>query len=616
MRKSGWIIGLLLGLSLMVGIASTVESDESILSEEEAILVDLAGEEEASPPDGADLLILKGTDAAEASASPSTVIIPEENPPYETTLKDAISEDLIDLSALRSALDRPSETDVLRLSLADAIQIALLHNPDIIIAGFDPEKAAAETYAATGEFDPILSKKMSYSDSTTSLDQTVRSFVSFLGTFGYSVVDSQKIISESSLAGKLHYGTQYALLLASSWERGTFGNYQAEYNATLGLTLTQPLLRGWGRDINRIRIRSGENLRKISEAQARLTVLNKVSDTIKTYWDLVAAMEGTRVQEEALRNAERLMKISETRRDIGTAADIDVLQAKAGVAMRQSELIQAYSRISDVSDLLKLLLNLEEAGRFSKITLLPVDRPNPESKEKFDRGNYDENLDESVQLALTLRPENEMSDLEIVNALMEEEKARNDMLPQFDLVGSYARGGRSNQMGRTLTGILEGQDEAFSIGFQASVPIGNRMGRGAYQRARINKRQAEERRKQMQMALMMRVHHAARNVLANQALVESTLQAKRFQEANVNAEERRLKIGITTSYLVLRVQEDLTAAQVQELHARIAYEKALVDLQLAEGTLLDSYGIQYSPEITDKPVTWVQSIGFSVDPIE
>jgi len=76
----------------------------------------------------------------------------------------------------------------------------------------------------------------------------------------------------------------------------------------------------------------------------------------------------------------------------------------------------------------------------------------------------------------------------------------------------------------------------------------------------------------------------------------------RLQEANVNAEERRLQIGITTSYQVLRVQEDLTAAQAQELQARITFEKALVELQLAEGSLLDNFGIIYSPTISEASV--------------
>jgi len=605
MRVTGWCILFVAAIVLPLFVSQAESAPDA-----ETVTVEAAEPVDAAAPP------IEESTAAPADAMPAPpAALPEAPAPYTTSLKEAISENLIDLSGLRARLDRPVESNVLRLTLKEAIQIAVKNNPDILIAAYDPAKAEAETFAARGEFDPMLQKKLNYSDSTTSLDQTMRSFVNFLGVFGYSSADSTQMTSETSLAGKLQLGTQYAVQMSSTFEKGTFGDYQAEYGATLGFTLTQPLLRGFGRDVNRVRIRAGENLRKISEANAKLTILNKTADTIKAYWDVVAATEGARVYEEALRNAERLMKISETRRDIGTAADIDVLQAKAGVAMRQSELIQAYSRISDASDALKLLLNLQDDGRFSKITVLPIDRPNPDATLVFNIDKFEESLDVSVQRALELRPENEMTDLEIANALLEQQKARNDMLPQFDLVGSYARGGRSSQYGRTLTGLLEGQDEALSIGFQASVAIGNRAARGAHQRARLNTRQAEERRKQARMALMMQVHFAARSVVANQALLESTRQTVRLQEANVNAEERRLRIGITTSYQVLRVQEDLTAAQAQELQARIAFEKALVDLQTAEGSLLDNLGITYSNEITGTPVTWLQSIGFSHTPM-
>lgn len=573
----------------------------------------LARDDASNPPKLNSKVIIETRDSNDIGNLDDDVTSVEGNKTSEkfsSSLKMAITADLIDLSSLRSALDRPIETDVLRLTLDEAIQIALTNNPDILIALYEPEKAEAETFALRGEFDPILQRKLSYMQSSTSLDQTTRSFVNFLGTSSISSVDTDKLTSETSVAGKLQYGTQYAVQFSMDYEKSTFGNYQGEYSGKLGLTLTQPLLRGFGKDINTIRIRAGENLKKISEAQLQLTVLNKVADTIKAYWDLVGAAEAARVYEEALRNAERLLKISETRRDIGTAADIEVLQAKAGVAMRQSELIQAHARIADASDLLKLLLNMNNEERFSRVLVLPIDRPNPQVGQIFNTATYNESVDASVKLALEFRPEIRMSDLEIMNASLDEQRLRNEMLPQLDIVGAYAQGGRSNELGRTLTGILEQQDSTVTIGIQASVPLGNRPARGAHQRARLNVRQAEERRKQSRMALMMRVHLAARSVMTNKTLLESAQQTVKLQEINVDAEERRLRLGVTTSYQVLRIQEDLTKAQAQELQAQIALEKALIDLQLAEGTLLQNLGIEVAPQDLGSPVSWLESIGF------
>ena len=502
-----------------------------------------------------------------------------------TNLKAAISADLIDLSELRAAAERPPVGETLRLTLEETIRLALENNPDIVIAAYEPEKAEAEMVAARGEFDPVLQQNISYADTSMSLDQRLRRYA------GFSSIDSTSVSSETALGGKLHYGTRYAVQFDMNYEESTFDNFRGEYGGQLGLTLTQPLLRGFGRDINTIRIRAAGNLRKISEAQTQLTVLNTVADVVKAYWDLAGAVEAVRVHEGALRNAERLLAVNEKRREIGTGADIDVLQAKAGVAMRQSELIAAYALIADAGDVLKLALNLQDEGRFSRTVIIPTDRPSPEPHDSFDVASMTENIEQGERAALALRPEMRMTDLEIANAELDEQRARDEMRPQLDIVGSYTRGGRDRRLGKTLSGVIEEQDSTYGLGVQGSVVIGNRAARGAHQRARLNRRQAEERQKKTEMMLMMGVHYAGRAVMTNKALMESNQQTVLLQEANVNAEEKRLQLGVTTSYQVLRVQEDLTAAQVQELQARIAYEKALVDFQLATGTLLRDLSI-------------------------
>ncbi len=502
-----------------------------------------------------------------------------------TNLKAAISADLIDLSELRAAAERPPVGETLRLTLEETIRLALENNPDIVIAAYEPEKAEAEMVAARGEFDPVLQQNISYADTSMSLDQRLRRYA------GFSSIDSTSVSSETALGGKLHYGTRYAVQFDMNYEESTFDNFRGEYGGQLGLTLTQPLLRGFGRDINTIRIRAAGNLREISEAQTQLTVLNTVADVVKSYWDLAGAVEAVRVHEGALRNAERLLAVNEKRREIGTGADIDVLQAKAGVAMRQSELIAAYALIADAGDVLKLALNLQDEGRFSRTVIIPTDRPSPEPHDSFDVASMTENIEQGERAALALRPEMRMTDLEIANAELDEQRARDEMRPQLDIVGSYTRGGRDRRLGKTLSGVIEEQDSTYGLGVQGSVVIGNRAARGAHQRARLNRRQAEERQKKTEMMLMMGVHYAGRAVITNKALMESNQQTVLLQEANVNAEEKRLQLGVTTSYQVLRVQEDLTAAQVQELQARIAYEKALVDFQLATGTLLRDLSI-------------------------
>ncbi len=518
------------------------------------------------------------------------------------SLKEQISASLIDLSALQKAADDRLNRTQARMSLDDVVQLALKQNPDIIIASMEPGKSDADIYTANGMFDPMVQLSLKRSRALMGTNAQIRALTG-VDTIG-STTDERAV----GVGGKLVYGTQYAVQGTWGDEESSYGNVGRQYTSMLGMTLTQPILRGYGKKYNTVRIQQARNMRTMSEAQAKFTMLKTVGDIIKSYWNLVYTVEGVKVTQESLRNAERLLQINETRRRIGTAADIEVLQAKAGVAVRQSELISASTQSADAGDLLKQQLLMRDGDSFSKAVIVPTDRPNPSNAGLFDFTDFDASLDASVKRALANRPEITMSDMELANAQLEVYKSRSEMMPQLDIVGAYGQGGRDSTMSQALQGIWDKQNFNYSLGVQGAVAINNRAARGANTRARITERQSEERRKQTEIALQTAVHVAARNIKANQILVESTRQAVRLQEANVTAEEKRLRLGVTTSFQVLRVQQDLTSAQLQELQSLISYEKALVDLQIAEGSLLDNLGIKLEVTDTETPVGYWESL--------
>jgi outer membrane protein TolC len=569
--------------------------------------------QEAAPAAPEEAAIAPALEPEPVPATAQSDLLP--TPPNELTLRyggelgsdinlqEEININLIDLDALRIRLSESVADQQFNLSLQECILIALDENMDIQVTGFEPLKSDEAIYAAKGEFDPILQGSAFYSRANQSQSQQVVAFG------GINSVQSYDTVTNAALLGKLQFGTQYNLTWGMNKSESTFSNFVEEYSGTLTLQLTQPILRGFGTKYNKVRINLAKNSRIATEAQLRLTVLTTVADVIKGYWDLVGAMENLKVQSEALDNAERLLKVNETRREIGTAADIEVLQAKAGVATRQSQYITARQRIADASNLLKNHLNLRDGDRFSKALIVPIDRPNPRDPAEFDASVYEERVVASMDEALAKRPEITIRQMEIDSSALEEYRARKEMLPQLDLVYQYTSGGRDHKLSETLSGIQERQDYAYSYGIQASIPILNRAARGNYQRARLARRQAELTLDQARQQLMLNVNLAASRVASNAILVQSNQQATRLQIANVAAEEKRLQLGVTTSWQVLQIQQDLTTAQVQELISNIEYEKSLVELQLAEGTLLDNLGIELpAPVGEDAPVTYLDSV--------
>ncbi|HPO15733.1 MAG TPA: TolC family protein [Candidatus Hydrogenedentes bacterium] len=521
----------------------------------------------------------------------------------ERSIQEEISADLIDLDELRQAIQAKVSQQVMRMNLQECIQIALKQNPDIIVAQLQPLKTDGDIKAAKGEFDPVWRTTANYMRSSMTTSQQF----TFFGQ-GISSVEMWQTTIESALVGKLKTGTQYSAAFNLEKEESTYGSFIEDFSTRATLSLTQPLLKGVSWKANTVRIKAAKNLRNVTEAQLRLQIMNTLAEVIKAYWDLVGTVEALKVREESLANAERLLKMNETRREIGTAADIEVLQAKAGVATRQSELITARSQISAAADLLKKLLDLREGDLFSKAQIVPTDRPNIEDKSFMDPADFQKHLDESVTAAVQNRPEITIAELQITNAKLDEFRAKNEMMPEVNITGSYMQGGRNHYLERSLYGIRDKQDYAYSYGLQATVPLGNRAARGAHLRAKLTRRETEERKKQAEQTIMMGVHMAMNNVMTNQILVESNRQAVRLQEANVVAEEKRLRLGVTTSWQTLRVQEDLTAAQTMLLQAQIAYEKAMIDLQLAEGTLLGKLNIEFEAPDRAQPVNYFYSI--------
>ena len=513
-----------------------------------------------------------------------------------------ISEDRIELDVLRRAIEQQPQREMLRMRLSDCVAAALEHNADIRVAAIEPFKSDADVLGAQGEFDPLLQASGVYNRSSRSADQQVLVFG------GINSIESYNTALSAGVGGKLHTGTQYSLTFNLNKNENTFGGLIEEFDAFLNATISQPLLRGFGMKVNTVRIEMARNLRDMTQAQWELSILNTVGDVVRSYWDLVGAMENLKVLQSALDNAERLLDVNEKRRDLGYAADIEVVQAKAGVAMRQSDVIAGRAQILNANNLLLERLGRQTNPEYARVQIFPIDRPNPEDASLFDPATYEESESASVAKALERRPEMRMSDIEIANAELERLSARNAMMPQLDLSGSYGRGGRDHFLRETFQGARRGEDNAYSIGIIGSVPLGNRTARGAYERAKHELHQSGLRREQTRQQLALNVRLSAQSVVTNQFLIESNLQTERLQQANVAAEEKRLNLGASTPWQVLQIQEDLTAAQTQVVQAEVAYEQALVDLQVAEGTLLDNLGIEVEAPDTEAPIGYWRSI--------
>ncbi len=554
--------------------------------------------------------------------------------------------ELVDFNRLREAAEAEEGTKVLRMTLEECIRTAINSNPDLLVVKYEPLKSGADVLAERGVFDPLLSGQIAYTESlqgafaarqakealylrglqTASVGlQAANILVQTAGQLANGgvpvvgqeitvpaasvsestlepAVKSRNLTNRVSVTGTLHTGTIYDASLAVNSGATPYDYSPWEWSGGLTLTLSQPLLRGRGNDVNTARIRIAENATEAAEHQLRLAVMTVVSDVIKAYWDLVGAVEDVTVRGQALANAERLLDMSRKRLKIGAGARKEVLEAKAGVAMRQTDIANAQWQVRDAENALKALLNMREGGIFSPARIVPVDRPGEEAFDADIYKNQEEQVAESIGLALKNRPEMTVGGLAVEISEIERRRTANEMLPDVSITGSVFQGRHGYEWENVFGGITRRNDHSGAVGLTASVPLGNRAARGAAQRADFTLKQTRQELERTRQNLMLKVRLASEAVRTTRILIETNRQATQLQEANVVAEEESLRIGISTSYRVLQIQQDLTLAREQEVKARIEHEKALVELRFSEGTLLDSLGIDFAPPEPESPV--------------
>ncbi|MBI5094355.1 MAG: TolC family protein [Candidatus Hydrogenedentes bacterium] len=556
---------------------------------------------EAAPQSASPAPAAPETPAPESSA-PATE--PGPAAPNGASSEEKIDINKIDLSqfenTLREIVDKEGGEQY-RMSMEDCVRRALENNQDILVAEYEPMKSDADIMSAKGEFDPALRSSANYQYSNFGVATGLGTpFAPGASTKGYPSVVSYNTQTNTEFLGKLKWGTQYDVSMGVNKVENTSGKYIELWSGGLTLTITQPLLQGAGLNANLARVRIAKNSRLISNEQLQYTVLSTVAQVAKSYWDLVGAVEQLKVQQQALDNAERLLDINQKRLKIGTGAAIDIVQAKAGVALRQSGLITAHAQVKNAEDILKQLLGMQDGEALAKGSIIPLNRP----------AVTDLATDEAASIALAIehRPDIKSAELAIESAKIDQKQASNAMLPNVALTGSASQGSHNHYMSEVFDGVVDPLDKSFSVGVTGTLSLGNRTARGAHQRATLTVRQAEQQWSRSKQIAARDVSLSIRSLETSRTLVASNRNARALQETNLAAEEKRLNLGVSTSYQVLLKQQDLTSAQTQEVGALIQFEKAVIDLRSAQGTLLDDLGIAFEPPATEKPEPYLKSL--------
>ena len=472
----------------------------------------------------------------------------------------------------------------LDLGIREAAMRALEANLDIEVERYNPRIKEAEVMSAGGEFDPTI--KMDYSYGEDEVPQTVREgLASDAGT-----TETVRKDLSLGLEGKLTTGTQYGLSFGREQSQLTQKDVfvdpgfedrsnPSQYDLDLTLTLTQPLLKGFGRDVTTTELRIARGDRSISLEDFRQRVIDVIAEAQSAYWDLAAAIRNLRVSAQSLALAENLLKENRIRLEVGTVAPLEVLQAETGVAQREEEVIVARSFIEDAEDNLKRILNLPGDTDEWQTSINPTDVPEVVERQI--------DLLAELHTAFEKRPDYKSSRMRIENDRIDERFAKNQLLPTADVNAEGMYLAVDEEFDDAFDDIVDRKSPSWQLGLTAEYPLGNRTAKGEYMKARLERQQSEKESENLRLSIIVEVNKAARDIRTSLKRIEVTDKATELAEESLRAEQKKLEVGVSTSHDVLEFEEELVDAQRRQILARLDYAKALINLARATGTLLE-----------------------------
>ena len=495
------------------------------------------------------------------------------------------------------------------LTLDEAIELALEENLSLRIERFNQRSFDLTVDGSYSIYDTLLQATASTGENTQPTADDLQ---------GAAVLTSERQSVNVSASQLTPWGGTLAGFYnsARTESNSRFSTLNPSYSINSGLSFTQPLLRNLGklatqRNILTARLRSDAN-RDFFEQQVAL-VIQQVEGA---YWELVEARDQETVAKESLELAEELHRRNKIQVEVGTMAALELVTSEATIATRREGIILARARVGNAEDSLRQLLNIAQ-GRMWDLTVIPETDP------MTDRREID--LDEALDLAMAHRWELAQQRKELERLDIEKRFALNQRKPRLDLGVNYGIAGiGGDRLGEVpvldpdgnpiidpVTGRVQttrevvqsgGYSDAFdqltgfdfdnwSVSLTFGYAIQNRSAKTAIAQAGIALDIGETRLSTLEQQVNTEVRTAVRQLRSAEEQIESARVSRELQLKNLEAEQKRYENGMSTSFRITQIQEDLTQARSREVSTIAGYRRALVEYFRAIGMLLEESNV-------------------------
>ncbi len=456
------------------------------------------------------------------------------------------------------------------VTLQNCVGLALGRNFTVRIQQFSVFEAADSVEVQQAAFEPTFGF-----NANKQVTQEASSALASYGVVPYSDLETAAFTVNDTLVTGATVQAGYSLVRSNY--NPSYAPPNPAFGSSASITVTQPLLHGAGIDYNRAEIERARLGVRISNLNFKSAVLTMILGVETTYYNLLYQRGQYKVQAEELKQAQQLLDENTLKRQTGTLTDLDVMNARAGVATAQNQLILDKQAVQNGEDgLLQLLGDRKFSTNVGEVAFPDVGEP----EVSFDR---------SYKLARDQGPDLAAAQASIEQFKLDVLKAKRDTLPTLNVNGGLGYNSFAATAGESLTGPWSGYN--WTGGLTLSIPWGMHANRALYHQAESQVRSQQVAYDQTDQGLVVAVRAAVRGVEASIESVRASSENVRFAEKAYELTKAQFDAGLATSYLVLQAQNTLETARVSELQAKVNLLVAVAKLRFYEGSSLQLYRI-------------------------
>jgi HAE1 family hydrophobic/amphiphilic exporter-1 len=513
-----------------------------------------------------------------------------------------------------------------KLTLKDAIALAVANNLDIEIRRADTASAAAAVRGARGFFDPTFRWLPLVESRNTPAGSVLQAATGKL--------------SENFLTQNVYYnqrlpwkGSAFQASFENTRQTSSnpFVTLDPLYSSRLILSFTHPLLRGRDIDPQRAELEIRRKQQDLSETELRLKTIDIVTAVEQGYWALVSARQDAEVRFDTVEWAKEQLARNRRMIDAGTLAPVELAASEAELQRRMDTWYASLQGITEAENTLKTLVAADRQDPIWGEEIVPTEVATLEGPATDDlRALSEQALRERIELQAT-DTQREINDVQ-------RRQAADQVKPQVNLVASYVSSGlagtvragdnpfsasntalyqRLNQLsaqaglaplpppsfgslpdrlvggyGSTLANLFAGRYQSVQAGLQIDFTFHNNAAEAALAQTAIADRRIKLQRAQLSQAIEAQVRNAVQAMQTAHQRIAAAEASVRAAKEKLDSETRLFQTGESTNFLVLTRQNEYTDSRHRLLVAQLDRNRAVSRLDQALGATLSRHGIK------------------------